>query len=236
MLLSALLLAFQTAAGPAGHWQGTIAIPDREIGITVDLDKTKEGVWIGSVSVSMSTAIDVPLTGITIEGASIRFSASLPGKTTFAGTLATTGRHLSGQVSNPDGSVPFTLERKGDADVKRPPPSTALPPELAGTWEGDLVTGGKTIRAVVTLSRGAGGIALATLVSSAGGVTQDIPISTVTIEDKDVTLESRAVSGTFRGTITPDGAIAGEWSQPNARVPLTLRRAKAGQAGAASGV
>ena len=39
MLLSALLLAFQTAAGPAGHWQGTIAIPDREIGITVDHDR-----------------------------------------------------------------------------------------------------------------------------------------------------------------------------------------------------
>ncbi|MBZ5626700.1 MAG: hypothetical protein LAQ69_49680 [Acidobacteriia bacterium] len=70
----------------------------------------------------------------------------------------------------------------------------------------------------------AGGTATATLIAVDQG-NLEIPVSTVTIKDKQLQLEARAVSGTYRGTLGESGDIAGEWSQGPTRVPLTFKRA-----------
>ena len=51
---------------PAGHWEGNIQMPNRDLSITVDLAKGKTGKWIGSMSVLGSSSIDVPLENITV--------------------------------------------------------------------------------------------------------------------------------------------------------------------------
>ncbi len=214
MFITALLLAVQAVTSPAGHWEGKIEIPGHEMGITLDLDKRKDGVWIGSVSITMSTSIDVPLAGITIEGASVKFTATLPGKTSFEGKLSTDGNALSGLASSIDGSAPFTLARKGEPAVNVPPPSSALPAQFAGTWAGRLDVNGRTVRVVAKLTAAADGTATGTLVSSNDSAIQEIPLSTVTVKDNALTLESRAVSGIYRGTL----------GERNVSVPLTLRR------------
>ena len=95
----------QTASKATGHWQGKIQMPERELGITVDLARSPKGVWIGSMSVLGSTAVDVPLSNITVEDTDVRFTASLPEHASFDGHLSAGSSSLAGTVSNADGAV-----------------------------------------------------------------------------------------------------------------------------------
>jgi hypothetical protein len=216
----------QPAGKAAGHWQGEIQIPEKPLGITVDLATNASGAWIGSMSVVGSTSIDVPLTEISVEGAAVRFTAGLPGRTSFVGELSADGSALTGKVANAQGSVPFHVSRSGEAAVKLPPPSTPLTKDFAGDWEGVLEAGGKSLRVDLKLSAGADGKAAGTLVSVDQGNTE-IPISTVSIKGKELRFESRAVSGKYQGTLGPAGEIDGQWSQGPSQLPLKFKRAPA---------
>jgi hypothetical protein len=218
----------QTESKATGHWQGKIQIPNQELGITVDLARSPKGVWIGSMSVSGSTAVDVPLDSITVEDTAVRFRASLPEHASFDGHLSADASSLSGTASNAAGEAPFQLTRTGEANVKVPPPSSALSKEFEGTWEGTIDVGGKVRRIGLKLSPAADGTATATLITEVElrGVeqgNQEIPVTTVTLKDKELQLEARAVSGTYRGTLGAGGEIAGEWSQGPNHLPLTLK-------------
>jgi hypothetical protein len=222
VVVSLLSLGAQIASFPAGRWEGIIRIPERELGITLDLAKTVAGIWIGSISVPLSTSIDVPLGNIAIDGTTVRFTATLPAKASFEGTLTAEGA-LSGTVSSVDGRAPFELARKGAPRVVLPPPSTALPREFSGAWEGTLERGGRVTRVGVTLSSAPDGAATGVLAASG----TEIPLTTVSIAGADVRFESRAISGTYVGTLGPGGEIAGEWSERSISAPLILRRAEA---------
>ena len=222
-LLVTFPLGVQVAAGPAGHWEGKIRIPEHELGMTLDLARTSAGAWIGSMSILLSTSTDVPLGDMSVDGSAVRFTATLPEKTVFEATLSTDASHVSGMVSNLEGRVPFDLERKGEAEVKVPPPSTPLPKAFEGRGEGTLESGGKTRHVSLTLSQAADGTALGTLVSVEKGL--EIPVTTVTITGNELGLECRAVSGTYRGTLGAGESIAGEWAESDVRLPLTFRRA-----------
>lgn len=214
----------QTAAEPAGRWEGKIEIPSQPMGLTVDLARNAEGKWIGSMSIPSSTTIDVPLDDVAVAGADVRFTARLPRKTSFTATLSPEGRALAGTVENLDGRVPFGLTRTGDASVKVPPPSSPLTKAFEGAWEGTVDVAGKTMRISLTLSAAPDGTAVAALVSVDRG-NQDVPVTTVSIADKELRLEARVVSGGYRGTLGETGEIAGEWTQGGAKLPLLFKRA-----------
>lgn len=216
----------QTASKPTGHWQGKIQIPDHELGITVDLALSPKGGWIGSMSVTGTTSIDVPLANIAVEGTAVRFAASLPQRASFDGHLSADGNSLSGTASSAAGDAPFQLTRNGEADVKVPPPSSALSKEFEGAWEGTIDAGGKARRVGLKLSPAADGAATATLIAVDQG-NLEIPVTTVTIQDKQVQLDAPAVSGTYRGTLDGSGEIAGEWAQGPTKLPLTFKRVAA---------
>jgi hypothetical protein len=209
----------QTAPKATGHWQGKIEIPDHELAITVDIARSPKGVWIGSMSVLGSSAVDVPLSSITVEDTAVRFTADLPDKASFDGHLSADGGSLSGTAASAAGEAPFQLMRDGEANVKVPPPSSKLSKEFDGTWEATLDAGGQVRRVGLKLSPAADGTATATLTGK-----QEIPVTTVTIKDKELQLEARAVSGTYRGTLGAGGDIAGEWAQGPNRFPLTFKR------------
>src|SRR5712692_6113805 len=210
-VLGAIGLA-QTASKAAGHWQGKIAIPNRELEFTLDIARSPKGVWIGSMSVMGSTAIDVPLSSITVEDTAVRFTASLPDRASFDGKLSPDANSLTGTATNAAGEAPFQLTRNREANVKVPPPSSALSKEFEGSWEGTLEVGEKVLRIGLKVSAAADGTATATLISVDQG-NQEIPVTTVTIKGKELQLEARAVSGTYRGTLGANGGIAGEWAQ-----------------------
>ena len=207
----------------SGHWEGKILAPNREIPITVELGKNAAGAWIGSMSVLQSTSIDVPLGAIAVDGKTVHFTANLPGLATFDGTLSPKADSLNGTATNARGGVPFSLTRGGEAAVKLPPASSVLPKEFEGTWEGALETGGRTLRLGVRLSAGANGLATGAFILL-DEANQEIPITTVTVQGKELALESRPISGTYRGTLGAGGEITGEWAQGPGRLPLTLKR------------
>src|SRR5256885_7995142 len=89
VLAAALPLGAQSPLDAAGHWAGTIQIPNHELAVAVDLARNGSGDWIGTVTVPSAT--DVPLASITVEGAAVRFAASLPDRTSFDGALSADG-------------------------------------------------------------------------------------------------------------------------------------------------
>ena len=214
----------QLAPKAAAHWQGEIQIPEKPLAITVDMAKTASGAWIGSMTVVGSTSVDVPLSDISVEGPAVRFTAPLPGRTSFTGDLSPDANTLAGKVANAQGQVGFHLARAGEPAVKLPPPSTPLTRDFEGTWEGSLDANGKSLRVLVKLATAPDGRATGTLVSVDQG-SMEIPISTVTIKGKELHLEARAGSGTYQGTLGASGEITGEWTQGPGRLPLILKRA-----------
>jgi hypothetical protein len=73
------------------------------------------------------------------------------------------------------------------------------------------------------LAPAADGTASATLIAVDQG-NVEIPVTTVTIKDKQLQLEVRTVSGTYSGALGGNGEISGEWSQGPGRFPLTFKR------------
>jgi hypothetical protein len=213
----------QPAPTAAGRWQGKIQLPNHDLEITVDLDRNPKGAWIGSISVTGSTSIDVPLSAVTVQDSAVSFTAPLPGPASFKASLSGDGKTLSGTASNPNGEAPFELARSGEAKVKVPPPSSPLPKEFEGTWEGALQTNGQTLRIRMKMSAAADGTATAVLIALDQG-NLEIPASTVTIAGKEIRIEVRAMSGAYHGTLA-GAEIAGEWSQGPATLQLTFKRA-----------
>jgi hypothetical protein len=216
-------IAHETVSDPSGHWEGTIQIPNHELNMVLDLAKTPTGRWIGSMSIPLSTSIDVPLGSLSVDGTTLRFTAFLPGRASFDGNLSADARGLSGTASNDEGAAPFQLTRHGDANVKVPPPSSAMSKDFEGAWEGTLDIGGNTRRIGLRLAPGADGIALGTLIVLDQG-NQEISVTTVTIEGRRLSLESRPVSGRYVGTLGTDGEIVGEWTQRSDQRSLIFRR------------
>lgn len=223
LAFSACSVPVYAAATAAGHWEGKIQIPDHELSISVDLSQTPAGAWIGSLSIAGSAAVDVPLFKITVSGAGVQFSASLPGETLFVGTVSTDASSLAGKVSNAEGAVPFQLARTGEANVKVPPPSSPSSKDFEGNWEASMEAGGQVKQIRLKISAAPDGTATAVLVSVAKKV--EIPITTVTIEGKALTLDARSVGGSFHGTLGTGDEIAGEWTEKNVRASLTFKRA-----------
>ena len=218
---SAVLSATPDAAG---HWEGKLQMPGREFGLIVDLSRNPKGVWIGSMSLVGSSASDVPLEKLTVHDSDVMFAAYLPDYASFEGNLSDDLGALTGTASNASGGVPFQLLRKGNASVKVPPPNSPLSNDFAGTWEGIAREGEKSLRVRLKLFQGDEGLAAAALTSVDQG-NQEIPVTTVTIEGKQLRVEARAVSGTYRGTLGDNGEISGEWVQGPAQLPLVFKRA-----------
>jgi hypothetical protein len=107
-----------------------------------------------------------------------------------------------------------------------PPPSSVLSKEFEGAWEGVLDAGGRTRHIGLKMGAAADGTATATLIAVDQGNTE-IPVTTVTIKDKQLQLEVRTVSGTYSGTLGASGEISGEWAQGPGHFPLTFKRASA---------
>jgi hypothetical protein len=220
--------AAETAQGATGHWEGKLQMPGRELGMAVDLTRDAKGRWIGSISLVGTSAKDVPLHRLTVAGATVQFTADLPDSAAFEGSLSEDQNGLSGKASNALGAVPFQLTRQGAANVNVPPPNSVLSKEFSGVWEGALAAGGKTPRIRLELAPAADGLATAVLISVDQGNTE-IPVTSVTIQGRQLQVEARAVSGMYRGTLGAGGEIAGEWVEGSERLPLILKRKHEGQ-------
>ena len=217
--------AADSAAAVSAHWEGKLQMDaTHEIDMALDLEQGPQGTWIGTVSFPKSTARDVPFDTLRVTDATVQFTAHVPRPAAFTATLAPDGGELTGTATNEEGEAPFQLKRNGAASVKLPPPSSPLSAEFAGAWEGVLQasSGPRTVK--LTLAAGSDGTAAGTLVSAAGERIQEFLITSVAIQNKELQLELRSISGRYTGTLGDNGEINGEWSQGPNHLPLVFKR------------
>ena len=224
IVLCGATVTAQAAPKAAGHWQGTIHMGANEVPMTIDLSKNSSGAWVGAFSVPGSSQAGVPLGDITASDTTVHFTLAVQELATFEGKLSVEGNSIVGTASNSQGSVQFELTRAGEAHVNEPPPSSALPKEFEGRWEGIVDTPGGKLRLVIKLTTGADGKAAGTLISvDQGG--QTFPASTVVVEGKKLTAEWRLISGSYSGLLGTTGEIVGEWAQGAMKLALVLKKA-----------
>ncbi|HEV8410905.1 MAG TPA: hypothetical protein VGQ30_10370 [Gemmatimonadaceae bacterium] len=217
--------AAQSAPKAAGHWEGTVQYGNPPLSFALDLSRDASGAWAGSFSVAGSTSgAGIPVSNITATDAGVTFSISVGDVATFDGKFSADGTTLTGSASNSQGSAPFDAKRTGDARVAPPPPpSTALPKEFEGRWEGAVEAAGQRVRIAMKLSTGADGKAAATLISiDQGG--QEFAASTVTVDGKKLNVEVRSIAGTYAGTLGDNGELAGDWTQGGVKLALVLKK------------
>lgn len=225
-LLASAAATAQTMPKAVGHWEGKIHMGANEIPMNVDLSKNAAGAWIGTFTIPGSTQTDVPLSNIFADDMAVRFTLDLQDNPSFDGKLSTEGNSISGTASNSQGSVNFDLARSGEAHVNVAPPSSALPKEFEGRWEGAIMIDGKSLRLAVVLSPKPDGTGGGTIISLDQG-NQSFPASTVTVQGKELNVESRAVSAKLHGMLGDNGDITTEWTQGPATFPLVLKRTPA---------
>jgi hypothetical protein len=215
--------AAPAAAQPktAGHWEGAIHM-GQDIPMALDLAKSAAGVWVGTFSIP-SAQISVPLGDVKADDANVHFTIDIQEVATFEGTLSAAGDRINGSASSSQGSTQFELTRTGDAKISVPLPSTALPKEFEGRWEGAATVGGKNARLALVLTTGADGKAAATLISlDQGG--PGYPASTVKFDGMDISVIVSAIGGSYAGTLGPYGDIGGDWTEAGVKVPLVFRK------------
>ena len=130
-LVPLLFLALQAPAAsspeaPAGHWEGTIAVPAQTLEIQVDL-ATREHKWQGAIAIPAQNVKALPLSGITVDGTAVSFGMpTVPGAPAFKGTLSNDHRTITGDFTQGGGSYPFSLVWKGEPRLEAPTKNTAL--------------------------------------------------------------------------------------------------------------
>src|SRR4051794_24349801 len=143
-----------SAFGQAGHYEGKLALPNREIQLTFDLDKTDKG-WIGSVSLTPGPS-GLTLDKITVEGDNIAWAIAMPNAPSFKGRLDSGTSTIKGSLTSPAGELAVELKRTGEPKVSVPKESTPLSSKALGNWIGVLqLPGGKQLHLTMELTNNA---------------------------------------------------------------------------------
>jgi len=218
---STLLLA-QPAAGPSGHWEGTLQVPGQELKIEIDLASTA-GKWQGTITIPAQNMKGFPLSAVTVQGDKASFGMNgIPGNPQFNGTVSKDGKSLSGEFTQGGGTMTFAVVRTGDARIEPPPKSTPITKDLEGSWEGSLDVNGTTLRLLLKLSNRPEGGATGTLVSLDQGA-GEAPVAAVVQTGSHVKVLIPVIAGAFEGDLK-DGQLAGTWTQGPGTLPLVFKR------------
>ena len=223
-LICALLPAAFAQTGPAGHWEGTLQVPDREIQITIDLAQDAKGSWIGTFSQNQGGP-SVPLADIKVADKNVKFRIAVGGANApnFDCNLENPAS-MPCTVNTPGGSLTTTMKRTGEAKVELPKSSPAVSTELEGNWEGSLETPGGTLRLVVHFKNQPDKTVKATLDSLDQNST-DLPLTDVVQNGSAVEFQLRLVNGGYKGTLNKEATqLSGEWTQGGSSLPLTLKK------------
>lgn len=100
---------------------------------------------------------------------------------------------------------------------------------LEGEWKGTLDAGGQKLRLVMKITRASDG-KLTGSVDSPDQNATGLPVSSAQQTGNDVKVELSSLGAAFEGKLNAGGSeMQGEWKQGGASLPLTLKRAGAGE-------
>jgi len=214
----------QSTADLSGHWEGTVALPNFQLPLAIDVARGEPGRFVGTLTNNAEGIAGLPLRTVTLDGRLVQFViASGSGSQEYNGVLMSDGQTISGAFNVNGISAPIDFTRTGDAKIEHPS-SAPIATALEGAWNGTLDVGGKSMRIVITLANHADGTSTGTAMNLDGGEVP-IPISRIAQQGSEVTLEIKVVSGSYVGSLSADGAeLAGTWSEKSFSAPLKLRR------------
>ena len=228
LLCSAAPLRAQLSTDPSGHWDGGIQTPEMSISIQVDLTRDSAGQLAGTISVPPQNLKGFPLVIESAEGQTISFRfKGAPGNRVFQGVIAEDGGSIRGAFIQSGFTMPFVLSRQGAAQIDTPIKSAPISKELEGPWSATLegtYPNGIPRKIVLTLSNQPDGTSTGTVFNPGDGL--EIPITSITQDAENVTLDLRAVSGSYAGKVNTEGTeLVGTFIQGTTVLPLTFRRA-----------
>jgi uncharacterized protein len=97
---------------------------------------------------------------------------------------------------------------------------------LPGSWLGKISTNGIDLRMVFNLKFNDKDSLIATLDSPDQGA-KNIPLGSVILDDKKLTIKAPMLIGEYKGTMTGDSTIDGTWTQRGATYTVNLKKLKA---------
>jgi hypothetical protein len=211
-------LRAQTAVDPSGHWEGKIEVPGMDVPVEVDFTKSA-GAYAGTVGMPGQKLKGLPLVKVAVDGKTITFAIRTD--QTMTGDLSDDGKTMSGTFAGAGGSVPFILNRTGDARVAPPVTSAPIGKDLEGTWTTTVEDTGN--RVALTLTNHANGTATGSLVNLSEGGLQ-IPIR-FTQNGSSVTFTTTVVDGSFAGTLNAAGTeLTGTWKEGTTTKAIVFRK------------
>jgi hypothetical protein len=231
-LVPALILGVASLAGaqapidPAGHWEGTIAAPNRSIAVELDFVRNGKGELEATLAIPEQRLKGLPLANLSVDGSALRFQLGKnAGDRSYTATLSADGSTMTGDYTQEGHAMPFTATRKGDARVMPRPRSAPVGQELAGTWNGTLNVDSIGMRVQLVIVNEADGASGTLANLDQGGV--EVPIAVITQKASAVTLDVAAVDGSYAGELKADGSeIIGTWTQGTFTAPLILKRGR----------
>jgi hypothetical protein len=228
LICGVFLSAAFAQSGPAGHWEGTVQLPDRDLQIVVDLAKDGKGAWIGTFAQTSQGVKNVPLADIRIDDKSAKFRISAGGANAPEFDCALESpTAMRCTLTTPGGSVTSSMKRTGDAKVELPKSSPAVGPELEGNWEGSVETPNGALRLAVHLKNQPDKTVKGTM-DSLDQNAMDLPLNDIVQKGSAVEFQLSLVNGAYKGTLNKDATLLeGEWSQGGASLPLTLKKSLA---------
>jgi hypothetical protein len=194
--------------------------------MSVDLALGRDGKLIGTVSNPSEHITGYPLSAATVNGGDVRLEVKTGGSgaQTLAGKLGADGKSLSGDFLVGVYSVPFELERTGDARFVPEPKNAKIDAAFAGEWTTTLMLGGDSVPVVLKLANRSDGTSAGSWSAGDGSATSVV----IAQRDRSVTLTSNVTSAAYTGTLSADNSeIAGTFSEGSLKQPMTFRRAAA---------
>jgi hypothetical protein len=224
-MMLATLLFTQAPVDPTGHWEGFVKIPDSQIAVAIDLARDDAGKLIGEMAQPDENLKGLQLGDFSTEGDSVRFQVKgKAGERVFAGKISADGKTLAGEFTQGGYQMPFVLTRTGEAHLEARPKIAAIDKALEGSWRATLNSHGTDVRLVLTIANQPDGSATASILNEADGL--ELPVTAITQQAANLTLEIKAIGGSYTAEINKDRTeLVGTFSEPGKTAPLTFQRA-----------
>ena len=193
----------------SGHWEGTISAPFGEVPIVIDLAKNANGQMAGTFSQPTQKVKGLPISTVTIAEKAVTLELS---GGTLEGVVLDDGKTISGEFA-PRGrveTVPFSLTRKGDAQIEAPPKSALIGKEMEGVWKGALAIDGGEYQVVLKMSNQPDGTSAGVMISVNEGL--ELPVAIVQ-KGANLNLDVKVTGGAYSGVLNAAGTeLAGTYT------------------------
>jgi X-Pro dipeptidyl-peptidase (S15 family) len=123
--LSSLTARGQSATSVAGDWQGDLDVGGASLRIVIHLVENPSGVYTGTVDSPDQNASSIPLSSVTLKGATLHADVAAA-QGSFEGALSADGSEINGAWTQSGSSLPLKLR-----PIEKPSP----PPDFARLFD-----------------------------------------------------------------------------------------------------